>query len=731
MTGTNQAPWEMEWGRGPQPAPAQTVQQMPWEMQWGTNQPEGETVIATTPDGGRVIERDGQRMFVGDAYSTTDPERIATILEGATPAEAYRGGVMEDVVQQNPVASRGATALQGVPFVGSYIDEAVTPVFGEDAGRAVRLSQQAMQETRPGQATALQVGGTVAGAVPMIAASGASVPFAATSRGTQMAGMAGLGAAAGGAEGLIYGAGDQSGQGRGSNALQQGAWGAGLGGVIGAGSVPLQQGLTAVLSRLRGQPVRQVASELGVSPSAAAVISRAIEADDIEGAIAALQRNGNGAMLADASQAGRELLDASAATGGRPGVIARNAVEGRVVQEYANLNTALDDILGAPTGQDTALATIRQGTAAERQVLYDTAYSQPIDYSEGAGRRLESLLRRVDPSAIRSAERLMRTEGEESAQIMAEIAENGSVSFTQMPDVRTIHYIMRGLGDLANREQGAGALGGTSAVGRSVEGLRRQIGDALSEAVPDFGTAQARFADIARESEATQLGYDLLRPIMTPDRARRALAGATEAERTAARAGMRNYIEDQVARVRAMASDPNQDAREALQAMRLMTSRQSRANIQTLLRRAEAERLFTELDSTIGALDLRASIARNSATAIRGNIREAVAEFSAPNAVEILMDGSPLEAGRRVIRALTGSSSEAQALREAGLFEEISRALTETRGPQAQQALRIIQQAQGNGGVIVDGRAEYLGRVLARTFAVQGHQQGMQALRVR
>jgi hypothetical protein len=694
---------------------------------------EQESVIATTADGGRVIDRNGQRMFVSPQYSTNDPAQIARILEGATPAETYRAGVQESIVQDRPIASRAATAFTGVPFVGSYGDEAAEAMFGPQAGQAWRASVDAMEETRPGQSLALRAGGTVLGSVPLaIAASGAPIAQGAT-RGARMMTTGLAGAAAGATEGAIYGAGDQSGAGRGVNAATNVVLGAGLGGLVGA-AVPLaDDALRGLLDRAtRGRTTQQFAEELGISISAASVVRSAVERGDMNAARQALMRQGGEAMLADAGQAGRELLDASAAAGGQAGAAAREAVDSRVTQRYGELTQALDETLGVPQGAETAREALRTGTAPERSALYGAAYSAPIDYSNPAGRRIEALLRRVEPSAITAAERLMRAEGEESAQIMARIGEDGNVVFERMPDVRQLHYIMRGLGEVANREQGAGALGGTSDVGRVFGNLRRQLGDAVSTAVPEFGEAQARFADIARESEAIENGYSLLRPSTTRETASRALRGASEAELAAARQGLRSYIEDQVANVTRIASDPNQDAREALAAMRMMTSRRAETNIRLVLERDEAERLFASLDQTIGALELRAAIAANSKTAIRGSIQETVREVAAPSIIETLVsDVSPIEAGRRVVRMLTGNSEEARALREIGVFEEIAQALTQTRGPQTQQALRILEDARQSGGVISDGRAEYVGRVLSRTFAIQGHQEGTRVLGAR
>ncbi len=71
-------------------------------------------VIATTPEGGRVIERaDGTRAFTSPAYSTINPEQIARILEGAKPSEESRKSFYEGAISEHPVAAGGKTTGGG------------------------------------------------------------------------------------------------------------------------------------------------------------------------------------------------------------------------------------------------------------------------------------------------------------------------------------------------------------------------------------------------------------------------------------------------------------------------------------------------------------------------------------------------------------------------------------------------------------------------------------------
>lgn len=689
--------------------------------------------IATTPDGGRVLADDqGNLSFVSPSYSTTDPARIDAIMEGATPAEVYRGAMQEEIAQQRPIANRAATAFTGVPFVGSYGDEAAAAMFGPQAGQAWRAGVNAMQETRPGQSMALQAAGTVAGAVPMAVAAAPAVAAAApTTTGARVLTGALGGLVAGGTEGGIYGAGMQEGEGRFANAAENAVIGGVLGGGIGA-AIPLADNMVRnLLQRLRGRPAMAIQRELGTSPEAAAVIHNALERGNIDDAVRALDSAGPGAMLADAGQPTRELLDAAATAGGQAGAIARDAVDSRVTQQYAGLTRALDETLGVPQGRDTARAAIRAGTSGARDTAYNAAYAAPIDYAGEAGQGLQGLLRRVPAAAWRQASRLMALDGDQSLQRLVQIADDGTVTISELPDVRQIDYLTRALGDVADTENArGGALGGQTQLGRATGNLQRSIRESLRGLVPEYGAALDTAADAIRQSQAVEAGYTLLRPRTTREAAASTLRGATEAELTAARQGLRSYIDDQLANVRRIASDPNQDAREALAAMREMTSRRSEANVRLVMGRREADQLFSALDDTIISLELRAAIAQNSKTAIRGAIQGSVNEQTMPGIVETLAAGEPLQAGRRFVAALAGSSEEAQALRQMGIFEEIARVLTDTRGPNAHRALRIVQGAM-NGNLVSDGQAEIVGRVLARTAAIAGHQEGTRYLQAR
>lgn len=697
--------------------------------QQGGQAPGVEPVVThETADGGRILRMpDGSRAYTSAGYSTTDPAQIDRLMEGATPAELVRTSRSEQFLEARPVGSRVATALQGIPFVGSFTDEAIGMVSPE-AGANVRRAVEAVREERPGQAMALEVGGAVA-ALPALVASApaAAAQFIGRARslGGQVARTGALGLLGGALEGLIsgFGRGEDT-EGRMRGAGEGAAIGGLSGGVVGAALPAASAGIRAAFENIKGRSVGEIARSLGISTDAARVVRTFLENDDLNAAQQALQRAGSTSMLADAGPATQQLLDLSITAGGAAPRIGREAIEARAQDAGARMTTVLDDVLGAPEGTGTLQRGIRQGTEQARNTAYRAAYAQPIDYSKGRGRFLENLLRRVPQSAVSRANELMRIEGVQSPQIMAQIAEDGSVTFTRMPDVRQIDYMTRALGDVAAQQNASGALGGTTQLGRATQGLQRQIRDVLRREVPEYGQALDTAADAISRVRSVDLGASILSPSTTREMVREGLKGASRAERDAAKSGFRSALDERLARVNAVASDPNIEIREFQKLANNLRSRAMRDNMEALLGPRDAARLYDELDQNVVSLELRAAVARNSATARRQAGERTVQEITSPGILGTLVsdaqDAGPVMAVRRLVAVITGTTREARAVRQMGIYDEIATALTSLRGPQAEQALRLTERAMA-GDALTQNQARVLARALTTPAALAAY----------
>lgn len=674
---------------------------------------------------GQVMEDPStqERVFVSPGYVTKDPQVIEGILQGVTPSETQRGQIQEQIIEEYPVAARAATALQGVPFVGSYIDELTGEIKGPEAAAGVRRAVEAVEQRRPLQAGALQVGGALA-SVPLLAAGTPAAVGrfvgAPTSVGGQMVRGAAVGAPAGAIEGAISGYGRGQGEGRTDEAVTGGAIGGAVGGLVGGVFPGVSAAVEAGWRNIRGRSVPQIARALGISNDAAKVVRTALENDDIAAATVALQRAGSNSMLADAGPSTQNLLDVSITSGGAAPRIARQAVTQRAEESGERMVRVLDDVLGPPTGVETAKRGIREGTSVQRSREYRRAYAQPINYSGSRGRFLMSRIGRVPVSAVNQSNELMRLDGRPDRQISMNIADDGTVSFERLPDVEQWDYIVRGLNDVALAERGEGKLGGQTARGRQYERLAREIRGTLRDAVPEYAVALNTAADAIRRSQAVELGSDILRSGTTREDVAYRLRGASASERAAARSGLRSAIDDTMANVNAVASDPNTDIREFQKLANMLRSRAMRDKMGLLLGRDDAARLYNELDENIVSLELRAAIARNSATQQRQAIAGAVEDITAPGALSTLLSGRPLDASKRIAQVVTGTTSEARALRQMGIYDEIASVLVGLRGRQAREALRLVRRAM-DGEALNQTQARVIARALTTPAAAAAY----------
>ena len=692
--------------------------------------PSGATIIASTDDGGRVYQmQDGAKGFVSPNYSTTDPARIDQIMQGATGAETSRSGMNQDIIAQHPVAARGVKFVEGTPFVGSYLDEGIGMALGDDAKSAIRATSQAMSEKHPVQSGSLNLGGAVMGSVPIaLAAAPTMIANAPATIGGKAIAAGVLSGAAGGLEGAIYGAGEGEGvRERAQNTAIQGGIGLGAGTALGVAAPYAAAGIKHLVTLFQNSDLEVIARELGVSKDAAKVIKSALDEGDMNRAVRNVSDAGPTSMVADAGQPARELLDASMTAGGRAGEIGRDAVETRASAADAQMNTAFDKFFGPPRGVKEMQDAVRIGTSPTRKAAYEAAYAVPIDYSTKHGRQIEALMPRVPKSAIDRANALMRVDGDEVHQIMASIDDAGKVTYQAMPDVRQIDYITRALNDVAAEADGKGKLGGQTQLGRAYAGLSTQLRTAARSGVKEYGHALNVAGDAIREKEALDFGYAMLPGRTKREDVARFMRGAEAPDKAAVKSGIRSYIDDTLANVRSVISDPNQDAREAIKGVTDMRSRASRHKMQIVLGKKQSDALMDELDMAAIGLELRAAVAGNSKTAIRTAIKGTMDDITAPGVISTLAQGEPVHAMKRIAQALTGQTPEAVHLRQLGLYQEISAALTGVRGNRAANALRLIDNAM-DGQELTDKQAQLIGAAVASTFAQVGGQQASRRL---
>lgn len=455
---------------------------------------------------------------------------------------------------------------------------------------------------------------------------------------------------------------------------------AGIGGAVGAAVPVVAKGVSSgYRSIMDRRAANQAAEKAGASPEVARLLTDVMEADGTLGSQGArnMFRAGNEAMLADAGPNARSMLDTAIQGGGKGSVLAGNRISERVGRGASDLTTVLDDTMGAPQGVYSAREAIRTGTAGARGAAYDDAFSKAIDYAAPQAREIEEIVKgRVPGSAIRRANELMRLEGAQSKQILASIADDGSVTFERLPDVRQLDYITRALNDVASEADGAGKLGGTTALGRAYENLSRDIRSRLRTLVPEYGKALDTAADAIERSNALRIGDRALSPSVPRDEFAATIRGMSAGEKQNVAQGIRSRIDEKLANVTRAVQDGDMDAREAIKGLKDLSSRAAREKVTAVIGEEPAKRLFKELDRITTSFELRASVAENSKTFARDATREVVRAKAAPGAAGTLAQGRPLNAAQRIAQALTGQTDEAVKGRETALFSEIADYLT-------------------------------------------------------
>lgn len=502
-----------------------------------------------------------------------------------------------------------------------------------------------------------------------------------------MAQGAGWGAAGGATQGFLEG------EGGAENRLAGAGWGGLIGGGLGA-AIPLvgagvREAWRAGSDMLnRSRIGSTVGREFGVSNSTGRVLSDLVGQDDPAAMRAALSRGGPGAMLADVSPQATGALDMAMRSPIPAARAAGKAVEDRAAAAYDDVTRAMDTAMGTPTGIRTAQDAIVSGSAQARKAAYDAAYAAPIDYSSPAGAQLlDELAPRIPSEAIGYANRLMRARGEKSAQIMAKIADDGTVVFTSPPDVRQWDYIKQGLDMLAETGDGAGALGGQTRLGSAYQGLAREVRDSVAKLVPEYGDALSVASDAISERNAVEFGSKLLRTATTPEMAKEAIEGATAAELAAMRKGVRSQIQNVLGDVRKVASDQNLDARAVSKAFSDLSSENAQAKMAMLMGDGWPA-LKAELDKAGVALGLRARTSANSATFGRGAAEAAITDEITPGA---LRSGKPLQAIKNFMASAMGASPDAIRRMRDEVKGELADVLTRQGG--ADQAIDSILAA--------------------------------------
>lgn len=665
--------------------------------------------LITDPDGNTTYASNTQQ------WRRNDPEFFDIWRsEGMTGAETARATQQERILEANPIASRYASAFQGIPFVGEYGDEIVGSVMGDDARDQIRAAQAAVADRRPGQAIVGQLGAGIATTLPAALAltplRGASLLRTALTGGA-------VGATGGAIEGGIsgYGSGETPDE-RVLNAQQRALLGGAFGAGFGAGGPILGASVARGLAALSGRRVQQAAEEAGTSPEA---MRGAAQLGGIQPdlAVPAIPTS-----LAEASTPFRQGLNASmavpsAAIEPTMGLLNRYATEAS-----GRLKDTMDELLGEASGVKLQQRDLMRDTAERRAEVYDAAYNAPIDYSGEAGRQLQTLIGTVDDDIIRRANTLMAREGNRSAQMRVTLDEAGNITgFESVPDVRQIDYITRALQSRASEAIRSGATEDVATLTRQ----NRRIRETLDGLVPEYRTARSEAAEIIGQREAFDTGYDALSSNMKREDVLMAVEDMTPGELSNVRSGLRQRIDDIMARASSPLDPEAAEYGEAMNALRNLTSRVNQDKLRMVMGDDEAQALFSQLEEIIPAMLTRMrGVAAGSQTAPI-NLAQGVISEGAGSAPT----GDPISDLRAGAQSILSYGAPTQGEARQAVAAELAPLLAQQRTPQEfmrmQELLSQTSQAMrrerdlASGGVHFGGIA---GLALAPA-AVRGAEQ--------
>jgi hypothetical protein len=681
------------------------------------------TPLLLTDDGGRIYDTSEGLVFTSPGYSTSDQKVIREIIEeqkkkgGKTPKEMAESRIRQDILGQAPIASRGAAAIQGLPFVGEYVDELIG-LASPRVQQNVRAAQSAMSEEYPITTGALQTGAAVAATAPFLPARLAGTAL------ERAAKASGLGAVFGAAEGGVsgYGRGETPEQ-RTESAKSSAMFGAGGGAAGGFLSPYLERGI----SRLFDKPARTLAAQLGISVEAAQVIrSTFSQGGNMQDAVTAVQQAGRTGMIADANAATKALTDAVAATGGEASEIVSSSVRQRAEAAGRDLSSQLDQTLGdVPAGTRSVLEEVAGRSASARGRLYDAALGSPIDYTSTAGAAIESLFERIPDrvkvEAIRRANEAMQMEGTrgQTMQIRAIIGDDGSVSFLEMPNMTQLNELKIALQEMA-QDMVNPRTGQMTAEGIRYQKIAGELRGALTEANPIYGRAVDLGGEKIQEENAFMLGLDMLKDKTTREQVQQGLSGITQAQRDLVRRGVRSNIDETLANVKSSIDAGGEtEIAEARRLLRNLSSRANRDKLQMLLSPEEYAEFERTLMQSYMAMDLRASTARGSQTAIRQQVQGDIEQATSGGMLRNIQQGKPAMATQDIIKALTGATDEFTVQQRQAVYADLARVLVGRQGMDAQAALNYIQQAVENGK-IDQKRAAFVANVISRVSIPAG-----------
>ena len=743
-----------------QPSASENITQTtrPQEEVIATLDDAGQQVVVQTPTGmayidqaNRIVSNDesvvAAAMAMAQGQETEHPSKVYEILE----AKKNVG------ITQNPIdftAGLTGNFIEGGVGVGSYRDEAVGSINdginylyqaatggefakpglpenlvmpGDEITERARNIDEDFDTAYPKTAIAANVAGGITSGYLLGSTKKAQDLYKWISGLPKLwkgISLMGTGAGIGGTEGLLYGYGAGEEGERLDEAIDQGLFGAGVGLLANPAVMALSYGYSRIANGLKDKSSEAIASLFAISKPAADIIKETITAGGatLEDMISNLRRGGvnkDGAMIADADIATQVITDAVAAAGGESASTVNRALQDRVSSNFTGLTSSLDkNIAELPFMED--FPTIRQDpseiakqnakkTQPAREKAYEKAYKTQIDYLSPKGQKVQEALNEIDEATLTKILGNINTRIRKSTGDTTELAfkrnvgadGNEYLTLVDMPTMKQLDFIKRELSEIAFNSPGVPAanrmLPVLSQEAKDALELRYMLSNALKDANPDYKKAVKLGQDKITSENALASGYDMLTPEVTPNMVANIFKDAGENEKIAMRLGIRAKLERVIGEMRPTPSRMP-DSKELDETFKLLSSRDNRKILETVLGSKEYKKLVKDLDKAEVAIKLRVAVAENSKTAIRSNVLRNIEEVTdeSTSIRQVLAEGRGVEATRKIIQRINETQAISKKHRSL-ILKELAGAMTGTRGKAAIAKLRQVYDAVKQG----------------------------------
>ena len=699
-----------------------------------------DSIIAEWGDGKFIIELpNGSYNFLDQnaGLSTGDPEMIKLAMDefaavsqgqeydGMTTGDRSKLNYYEDIVSQDSFLARGGVFQSGYLFVGEGIDEAYEIAGnamgkdGEKIRKEYNLRIKAFKETRPKEYMAWKAAGAVYSTLPAII----SLP---TTMYTWMASLpilpgVVLGSAASGSfqavEGAVSGWLASEGGQRGEAAIQrgvnQGMFGLMLGGLIPVAPKFLAWGWHKTRNGILESPIKQISKAFNISKNAAKLLKKTVmdSGEDLAVVLKRMRLGGTQAMVGDATEATKTLLDMIAASGNEAAEIVSRNILNRSQNAAATLEKGLDtniaklpDMPNSPPGtvikQDAKIVAenLAIKSAPAREKAYNKAYDTKIDYNSDAGKAVLDVLTRIPnrlkQPAIDEANELLQMEGKQIGQMVLTVGDDGLLKFVTQPNMVQLDYLKRALSELAYDPLKVTGLS------KAAGNMRFQLTDALKKLNPDYKKALKLGQEKITRENAIDIGEEALKNSTSVAQLSKLLNDKNigKEEREMVAMGLRASLDRIMGNVKATAN-----IGADVQAMKKVLAEFSSSNARKKLRLLipddkDYKAIIKEINKSHAAISLQNAVNINSKTFTRTSLQEEATEIIEGGVIKTLSRGEPTLAVAKLVNKIL-RVKEITAQDRAVIMKELATVLVEKRGGAAVKQYKELYNAFKNNAM--------------------------------